>query len=51
MKRIVNTLLQLIDFFPSEGFLVFATNSIKIIDEALLRRLDRVIEIPLPNPS
>lgn len=51
MKRIVNTLLQLIDFFPSEGFLVFATNSVEIIDEALLRRMDRVIEIPLPNLS
>ncbi len=51
MKRIVNTLLQLIDFFPSEGFLVFATNSMEIIDKALIRRLDRVIEIPLPDQA
>ena len=49
MKRIVNTLLQLIDFFPSEGFLVFATNNLEVIDKALIRRLDRVIEIPLPD--
>lgn len=49
MKRIVNALLQLIDFIPNDAFLVFATNSLDIVDKALLRRLDRVIEIPLPE--
>ena len=49
MKRIVNSLLQLIDYFPSNWMLIFATNDIKVIDKALLRRMDKVINIPLPS--
>lgn len=49
MKRIVNSLLQLIDYFPSKWMLIFATNDINIIDKALLRRMDKVLTIPMPT--
>lgn len=49
MKRIVNSLLQLIDYFPSDWILIFATNDINIIDKALLRRMDKIITIPMPT--
>ena len=51
MKRIVNSLLQLIDYFPSDWFLIFATNDLEIIDKALLRRMDKIVNVPLPNKS
>lgn len=51
MKRVVNSLLQLIDYFPIEWFLIFATNDINIIDKALLRRMDKVINIPMPDKT
>jgi SpoVK/Ycf46/Vps4 family AAA+-type ATPase len=51
MKRVVNSLLQLIDFLPSDAFLILATNDIDIIDKALIRRLDKSIEIPMPTTS
>jgi SpoVK/Ycf46/Vps4 family AAA+-type ATPase len=51
MKRIVNSLLQLIDYFPTKWILIFATNDIKIIDKALLRRMDRIIHVPLPTKA
>ncbi|MCC7196846.1 AAA family ATPase [Candidatus Peregrinibacteria bacterium] len=49
MKRVVNTLLQSIDFFPSNGFLIFATNDFSLIDDALVRRMDLTLNIGLPN--
>lgn len=51
MKRVVNSLLQLIDYFPIDWMLIFATNDINIIDKALLRRMDRIITIPKPTKS
>jgi SpoVK/Ycf46/Vps4 family AAA+-type ATPase len=49
MKRIVNTLLQLIDFLPKEAFIIFATNDVSVIDKALMRRVDIELELPLPS--
>lgn len=49
MKRIVNTLLQLIDFLPKDAFIIFATNDVDIIDKALMRRIDLRLELPLPT--
>ena len=49
MKRIVNTILQLIDSFPADSILIGATNQIDLIDQALLRRFDMKIEFK--NPS
>ena len=38
MRRLVNTLIQLIDYYPENAFLICATNHPEIIDTALLRR-------------
>lgn len=48
MKRVVNTILQLIDAFPKESVLIGATNQIQLIDEALLRRFDLKLEFTTP---
>jgi SpoVK/Ycf46/Vps4 family AAA+-type ATPase len=48
MKRVVNTILQLIDAFPNDSVLIGATNQIQLIDEALLRRFDLKLEFTIP---
>ena len=50
IKRIVNTFLQILDEYESySGLLVAATNLNKSLDNALWRRFDDVIEVPLPR--
>ncbi|WP_070138019.1 AAA family ATPase [Crocinitomix algicola] len=49
MKRVVNTILQLIDDFPQDAILIGATNQIQLIDEAILRRFD--LKLEFKNPS
>ncbi|MEG2013653.1 MAG: ATP-binding protein [Anaerovoracaceae bacterium] len=49
VPRIVNMLLTLLDEYDAPG-LVIATTNLKIqLDEALFRRFDDVIEIPMPQ--
>jgi ATP-dependent 26S proteasome regulatory subunit len=49
VPRIVNMLLALLDEYSAPG-LVIATTNLKIqLDEALFRRFDDVIEIPMPQ--
>ena len=49
VPRIVNMLLTLLDEYNAPG-LVIATTNLKIqLDEALFRRFDDVIEIPMPK--
>lgn len=49
MRRLVNTLIQLIDYYPETSLLVCATNHVDIIDQALLRRFQ--LRIPFEMPS
>lgn len=49
MKRVVNTLLQLIDYMPNDTLLVAATNQMQMIDEALLRRFELKMEYKVPS--
>ncbi len=49
MKRVVNTILQLIDSFPLDSILIGATNQIQLIDEALLRQFDLKLEFKTPS--
>ena len=48
MKRVVNAILQLVDNFPSNSVLIAATNQIKMIDEALVRRFQLRLEFTSP---
>lgn len=49
MRRLVNTLIQLIDYYPENALLLCATNHPEIIDTALLRRFQ--LRIPFEMPS
>jgi SpoVK/Ycf46/Vps4 family AAA+-type ATPase len=49
MRRLVNTLIQLIDYFPEKSMLICATNHAEIIDKALTRRFQLHIAYALPS--
>lgn len=49
MRRLVNTLIQLIDYLPEEVIMVAATNHLDFIDSALLRRFQLRLEYTMPD--
>ncbi|HEX4951767.1 MAG TPA: ATP-binding protein [Thermoanaerobaculia bacterium] len=49
LKRLVTVLLQAVDEWPASGLLIAATNHPDLLDLAVWRRFDRVIEFPLPQ--
>ncbi|WP_149096187.1 AAA family ATPase [Paenibacillus terrae] len=49
LKRIVNVLLKEIEDWPSHSILMAATNHPELLDRAIWRRFDRVLEINLPE--
>lgn len=49
MRRLVNTLIQLIDYYPENALLLCATNHPEIIDTALLRRFQLKINYTMPS--
>lgn len=49
LKRLVTVMLQEVDEWPSSGLLLAATNHPELIDSALWRRFDLVIEFKLPE--
>ncbi|PKR81329.1 ATPase [Brumimicrobium salinarum] len=49
MRRLVNTIIQLMDYYPKEAVLICATNHQEIIDTALLRRFQLRIQFDMPN--
>lgn len=51
MRRLVNTLIQLIDYYPEKALLLCATNHAEIIDAALLRRFQLSITYEMPAAS
>lgn len=51
MRRLVNTLIQLIDYYPQKALLLCATNHPEIIDTALLRRFQLRINFEMPKPE
>lgn len=51
MKRVVNSILQLIDNFPKKSVLIAATNQLQMIDEALVRRFEIKLAFELPSKA
>lgn len=51
MKRVVNAIIQLMDYFPQKSVLIAATNQINMIDQALRRRFEWQIHYPSPNDA
>lgn len=49
LKRVVNSLLQNIDDFSQEGILIAATNHAQMLDTAVWRRFQTIIEMPEPG--
>ena len=49
IHRIVNVLLGLLEEYDGQGILIATTNLEGILDNALFRRFDDLIELPLPN--
>jgi SpoVK/Ycf46/Vps4 family AAA+-type ATPase len=49
VPRIVNMLLTLLDEYNAPGLVIATTNLKVTLDEALFRRFDDIIEIPMPD--
>lgn len=48
LKRVVNSLLQNMDTYCQHGVLIAATNHQELLDDAIWRRFQTVIEVPKP---
>lgn len=51
MRRVLNSFLQFIEQDSSESIIFGATNNIRILDSALFRRFDDIINYTLPSKS
>jgi SpoVK/Ycf46/Vps4 family AAA+-type ATPase len=51
IRRVLNSFLQLLEKDNSQSLIVAATNHPKLLDRALFRRFDDVIEYKLPDPK
>lgn len=49
MRRVVNSFLQMVEQDASDSLIIAATNHVGILDHALFRRFDDVIEYELPD--
>lgn len=49
MRRVLNAFLQFIEHDASESFIVAATNNVNILDQALFRRFDDILNYTLPD--
>ena len=50
IRRVLNSFLQFLEHDDSDSLVVAATNHAKLLDHALFRRFDAVIEYQLPSP-
>jgi len=49
MRRLVNTIIQLIDYYPSDALLIAATNHVALLDTAILRRFQLRLKFEMPT--
>ncbi|MBL3600970.1 MAG: ATP-binding protein [gamma proteobacterium endosymbiont of Lamellibrachia anaximandri] len=50
IRRVLNSFLQMVEQDDSDSLLVAATNHLELLDHALFRRFDDVVEYHLPEP-
>ncbi len=51
MNRVVTAFLQLVDADPSAGLIIAATNHVELLDRAMFRRFDVVVELQKPDEA
>lgn len=51
IRRVLNSFLQLLENDDSDGLIIAATNHPELLDPALFRRFDDVIEYAVPTPD
>lgn len=51
LRRVVNAVLQQIDRYAGPSLIIAATNHADVLDTALWRRFDAVVELPLPSET
>ena len=51
MRRVLNSFLQFIENDPSDSLIVCATNNPGLLDQALFRRFDDVLDYELPDAN
>ncbi len=51
LKRLVNVLLLELERWPADNLLIAATNHPELLDRAISRRFDVMVDIPLPDPD
>jgi len=49
IRRIVNSFLQMVEQDDSDSLIIAATNHVRLLDRALFRRFDDIIEFDLPD--
>jgi SpoVK/Ycf46/Vps4 family AAA+-type ATPase len=49
LKRLVTVLLQAVDEWPPDGILIAATNHPELLDSAVWRRFEKLVEFPFPT--
>ena len=51
IRRVLNSFLQMVEQDNSDSLVIAATNHARILDKALFRRFDDVIEYDLPDKA
>ncbi len=51
LRRVVNAVLQMMDAYQGKSVILAATNHEHILDSAIWRRFDELIEFPLPDQT
>lgn len=49
LRRVVNAVLQMMDAYQGNSLLIAATNHEQILDSAIWRRFDDILEFPMPD--
>ncbi len=51
IRRVLNSFLQFLELDDSDSLIIGATNHVALLDDALFRRFDAVLEYALPSPA